>query len=61
MSNLGVAIIFNAFSIIGITGLLNILHSIESPFDEYGMDDIRLTPYKLQFMNELKEIFDETK
>jgi hypothetical protein len=53
------AIIFNIFTVVGITGLFNVLESIESPFDEQGMDDIRLTSDMIQFKNDLKLLFVE--
>lgn len=42
------------FTIIGITGLLNILVALESPFDENGLDDVRLTTELNQCRNSLQ-------
>lgn len=50
---------FNVFTVVGITGLFNVLESIEAPFDEQGMDDIRLTSDIIQFKNELRLLFVE--
>lgn len=41
---------------IGITGLFNILESIETPFDEEGMDDIRTLAETIQFKNDINLI-----
>jgi len=38
---------------VGITCIYNILESIDSPFDEKGMDDVRITPDTLQFKNDI--------
>lgn len=51
--SLGMALFFNIISVIGITSIYNILGSIDSPFDEKGMDDIRVTPDSLQFKNDI--------
>jgi hypothetical protein len=48
---------FNIFTIVGITGLFNVLESIEAPFDEQGMDDMRLTSEMIQFKNEIRLLF----
>jgi hypothetical protein len=47
------AIFFNIMSMIGITCIYNILESIDSPFDEKGMDDVRITSDSLQFKNDI--------
>lgn len=44
---------FCIFTTIGVSSLFNILESIDSPFDEYGMDDVRITADCLQFRNDL--------
>jgi len=44
---------FNIFTIIGLTTLFNILESIDSPFDEFGMDDVRITSDTIQFKNDI--------
>lgn len=44
---------FNIFTTIGISSLFNILESIDSPFDEYGMDDVRITADCLHFRNDI--------
>lgn len=51
--SLGMAIFFNITSMIGITCIYNILESIDSPFDEKGMDDVRITSDTLQFKNDI--------
>jgi len=38
---------------VGITCIYNILESIDSPFDEKGMDDVRITTDTLQFKNDI--------
>lgn len=47
---------FNVFSIIAVSSLFNILESVDSPFDEYGMDDIRITSDGLNFKNDINLI-----
>lgn len=49
----GLALFFNIVTMTGITCIYNILESIDSPFDERGMDDIRITPDTLQFKNDI--------
>merc|ERR1712000_544254 len=51
--SLGLALFFNIISMIGITCIYNILESIDSPFDEKGMDDVRITSDTLQFKNDI--------
>lgn len=41
---------------VGLAGLFNILESIESPFDEEGMDDIRTLSETIQFKNDINLI-----
>lgn len=55
-SHLSIAIMFNVFSIISVSSLFNILESIDSPFDEYGMDDVRITSDNLSFKNDINLI-----
>jgi hypothetical protein len=59
--SLGMALFFNVISIIGLTSIFNILGSIDSPFDEKGMDDVRITQDTLQFKNDvnLLSVFSE--
>lgn len=38
---------------VGISSLFSILVSIDSPFDEFGMDDIRITSDSIQFKNDI--------
>lgn len=52
-TNYVIAIMFNCFTIIAVSSLFNILESIDSPFDEYGMDDVRITSDSLQFKNDI--------
>jgi len=47
------ALFFNIISMTGITCIYNILESIDSPFDEKGMDDVRITSDTLQFKNDI--------
>lgn len=42
---------------VGISGLFNILESMETPFDEEGMDDIRTTSEYIKFKNDMNLLF----
>lgn len=52
-----IAVIFNLFVTIGITGLFEVLESLDYPFDEFGVDDIRLTDQKIEFKNDINYLF----
>jgi len=38
-------------TVIGISGIFNILDALENPFDEVGMDDIHLTTEIIELKN----------
>lgn len=44
---------------VGISSLFSILESIDSPFDEFGMDDIRITSDSIQFKNDINLLVTE--
>jgi len=52
---------FLLFVIIGCTGLLNILESLESPFDENGLDDVKLRQEVSLFKNDIQLILANIK
>merc|ERR1712096_59306 len=56
-TNLFISLLFNMFTMIGITSLFHILDSLETPFDEEGIDDIRVTSETIQFKNDMQFLF----
>lgn len=56
-TNLFISLSFNIFAMCGITSLFHILDSLETPFDEEGIDDIRVTSEAIQFKNDLQFLF----
>lgn len=56
-TNLVVSLMFNIFTMVGITSLFQILDSLETPFDEDGIDDIRFTSETIQLKNDVQFLF----
>jgi len=48
-SHAWVAILYLIFTVTAISCLFNILEALDNPFDEYGIDDLRITAESLLF------------